>query len=440
MKHKLILCFSLLISIGVFAQETPQSFSLQEAINYALENNRHIKNADLNILAAKHQVWETTARGLPQINGAVDYSIYLKTPFDINSLPEDSSFRFFFPKHNLTPSITLSQLLFDGGYIVGLQSNKVFLEITENAKNKTTNEVENQMVNAYNNALLTKESIEITKNNIDVLQSNLEETTKIFENGLTEEEDVEQLQLTLNSLEINLKNLETLYDISKGYVKILLGIDPNGPITLTDTLDDLIAENISLELISNEHSVTNNIDYKIAANEAVSKGLEYKLERSNQLPKINAFVTSNYLGYSDSFSNYFRKEQDWLFTTIGGVSITFPIFSSFGGKSKRQKAKVEWDVAKNNLIIEENQLTLEFRNAKNEYNLAIETYANKQKNLALAEKIEKKNTVKYKEGIASSFDLRQAQMQLYGSQQEYLQSIIDVINKKATLKNLLNIK
>jgi len=72
--------------------------------------------------------------------------------------------------------------------------------------------------------------------------------------------------------------------------------------------------------------------------------------------------------------------------------------------------------------------------------LAIDTYTNKQKNLALAEKIEKKNTIKYKEGIASSFDLRQAQMQLYTSQQEYLQAIIDVINKKATLKNLLNIK
>ena len=72
--------------------------------------------------------------------------------------------------------------------------------------------------------------------------------------------------------------------------------------------------------------------------------------------------------------------------------------------------------------------------------MAIETYANKQKNLALAEKIEHKNTIKYKEGIASSFDLRQAQTQLYSNQQEYLQAIIDVINKKAELKNLLNIQ
>lgn len=440
MKNQLVLFFSFLCIHGVFAQENKHSFSLQEAINYALENNRTIKNAALDILAAEQQVWETTARGLPQINGAVDYSINIKTPFDINTLPEDDPFRFLFPKHNLTPSVTLNQLLFDGGYIVGLQSNKVFLEISKNAKDKTVNTIETNVVSAYNNALLTKESIVITKNNIKVLTENLNETQKIFENGLTEEEDVEQLQLTLSSLENNLRSLETLFDISKGYLKILLGINQNETITLTDTLDSLVLENIALNLISDTHPVSNNIDYKIALNDVESKRLEYKLEQSEQLPKLNAFITSNYLGYSNSFSNYFKPEQDWLFTTAGGVKLTVPIFTSFGGKARRERAKIQWDIAKNNLIDTENQLSIEFKNAKNDYQLAIDTYNNKQKNLALAEKIECKNTIKYKEGIASSFDLRQAQTQLYTSQQEYLQAIIDVINKKATLKNLLNIK
>lgn len=437
MKNKLILIFSFLFSLVLFSQETNHSFSLQEAIDYAMENNRNIKNADLSILAAKQQVWETTSRGLPQISGNVDYTFNVVRPIE----PEpDDPFSFFFPKHQLTPSIRLNQLIFDGGYIVGLQSNKVFLEISQNAKDKTVNTIETNVVSSYNNALLTKESIEITKNNIKVLSDNLEETKKIFENGLTEEEDVEQLQLTLSSLQNNLRSLETLYDISKGYLKILLGIDQNETIKLTDSLKSLVVDNISLNLISDTHSVSNNIDYKIAANDAESKRLEYKLEKSEQLPKINAFVNSNYLGISESFSTYFKPEQEWFFSTATGVSITFPIFSSFGGKAKRQRAKIEWDKAKNNLIDTENQLSIEFKNAKNEYQLAIDTYDNKQKNLALAEKIEKKNTVKYKEGIASSFDLRQAQTQLYSSQQEYLQAIIDVINKKAALKNLLNIK
>ncbi|TXG37412.1 TolC family protein [Seonamhaeicola maritimus] len=439
MKNRLIIFFSLLSSLTLFSQEN-HSFSLQEAIEYALENNRNIKNADLNILAAQQQVWETTARGLPQISGAVDYSINIKRPLDIEMFEEDNPFRFLFPKHNLTPSVTLNQLLFDGGYIVGLQANKVFLEISENAKNKTVNEIETNVVSAYNNALLTKESIGITKNNIKVLAENLKETQKIFENGLTEEEDVEQLQLTLSSLENNLRSLETLHDLSKGVLKILLGIDQLNTIELKDTLESLILENISLNLIGDTHEVSNNIDYKIAVNDVESKRLEYKLEKSEQLPKLNAFLSSSYLGYSDSASNYFNGEQDWLFTAVGGFKLTVPIFSSFGGKAKRERAKIQWDIAKNNLVDTENQLSIEFKNAKNEYQLAIDTYDNKQKNLALAEKIEKKNNIKYREGIASSFDLRQAQTQLYSSQQEYLQAIIDVINKKAALQNLLNLK
>lgn len=436
MKHHLILLFNLIIGCSLFAQETPKTFSMQEAVNYALENNKNINNADLSILAAERQVWETTARGLPQISGKVDYNFNAIRAFD----PEPGDvFGFIFPKHQVTPSVTLNQLIFDGGYIVGLQSNKVFLEISKNAKDKTVNTIETNVINAYNNALLTKESIEITKNNIKVLSDNLEETRKIFENGLTEEEDVEQLQLTLSSLENNLRSLETLSEISKGYLKILMGLEQDETIELTDTLESLVVENISLNLISDTHSVSNNIDYKIAANDAESKRLEYKLEKSEQLPKVNAFLNSNYLGISESFGNYFEAQQEWFFTTSTGVSITFPIFTSFGGKAKRQRAKIEWDKAKNSLIDIENQISIEFKNAKNEYQLAIDTYDNKQKNLALAEKIEKKNTIKFKEGIASSFDLRQAQLQLYTSQQEYLQSIIDVINKKANLKNLLNL-
>jgi len=369
----LILIFSLHFG---HSQEIPRSFNLQEAINYAKENNRIVKNAYLNIEAAENQVWETTSRGLPQVSGAVDYSINIATPFSIDDLDEGDPFVFLFPKHNLTPSVQLNQLLFDGGYLVGLQSNKVFMQISENAKDKTLNDIETDVVSAYNNALLTKESIEITQNNIKVLSDNLRETQKIYENGLTEEEDVEQLQLTLSGLENNLKSLVTLYDISKGYLKILMGIRPSETIELEDTLDNLILENISLEIISDIHPVSNNIDYKIAANDAESKRLEYKLEKSEQLPKLNAFLTSNYLGYSNSVSTYFNGDQDWLFTTVGGFKLTFPIFSSFGGKAKREKAKIEWDIAKNNLIATENELSLRFRNAKNEYQLAIDTYDN----------------------------------------------------------------
>ena len=86
------------------------------------------------------------------------------------------------------------------------------------------------------------------------------------------------------------------------------------------------------------------------------------------------------------------------------------------------------------------QLQLQYliATAKSDYEFAIQQYETSKQNLALAERIEKKNQTKFKEGVSSSFDLRQAQMQLYSAQQEYLQAMQMVINKKTTLETLFN--
>ncbi|WP_317045201.1 TolC family protein [Formosa algae] len=91
MRNKLILLFSLCLSITAFAQDGPVSFSLQEAIDYALENNRTVKNAIRDIEIAKEQKWETTATGLPQISGTVDYQNWLQQ--QVSLLPAEIFWR-----------------------------------------------------------------------------------------------------------------------------------------------------------------------------------------------------------------------------------------------------------------------------------------------------------------------------------------------------------
>ena len=438
MRNKSLLLLTMFFSFWLQAQEEKSDFTLAEAVNYALEHNRSVKNASLSIQAAEQQKWETTATGLPQINGKIEYQNWIKQQFPGVDFNGDNVIDFG-AKQSLTPSVTLSQLIFDGTYIVALQASKVFLDISKNAKEKTDNEIKKSIISAYTNALLTKESIAIMKKNISNISESLTETKVIFENGLTEEENIEQLQLTLNDLEYNLENLMKLEKISLGYVKLILGKDSNQNINLTDNLQDLTLSNISLDLTTSKTSVFENIDYKIAENESESKRLLYKAEKYRTLPTLSAFITTNYIGNSESFT-FLKSEQSWAPTTMFGVNLSVPIFTSFQGKAKRKRAKINWEISENNLEDKEHQLKLEVLKAKSEYNLAINTYDNKQKKIKLAERIEHKNNVKFKEGIATSLELRQAQTQLYSSQQEYLQSMIDVINKKAELENILNIK
>lgn len=466
MKNYLLYLFSLFSISIAFAQEENLSLSLQEAIDYAIENNRTSKNAALDIEAAKKQKWETTAIGLPQISAKVDYQNWIKqqvslfpaaafdpfnqirdlqdyynvTPNPANTIP-DAPEGFvpvvFGTKQSVTATATLSQLLFDGSYLVGLQSAKVFLEISKNAKEKTDLEVRKATINAYGNVLLSEESVQIYEDNIAVLQKNLDETQKIFENGLTEEENVEQLQITLKQLESGYKNALRLKGIAYKMLNITLGTSLDTNVTLKEDLESLAESHIDLGLLNANDDVQNTIDYKIAANDKRSKELLLKLEKSKALPSLSAFVNGGYNGNNDEF-NFFDKDQEWFGSSLFGVSLNIPIFSSLQRTAATQRAKINLEKATNDLTEVEEKLRFQVASVKSNYQFSIEQYQTSKENLTLAERIEKKNQTKFFEGITTSFDLRQAQQQLYSSQQEYLQAMLDVITNKVELETVLN--
>ncbi|MCB0462232.1 MAG: TolC family protein [Flavobacteriaceae bacterium] len=432
-----------LFTTFVYSQQIPQTLSLHEAIDFALENNRTAKNAQRDIEAAKQQKWETIASGLPQISATIDYNHWLKQQVSLipaeffGGSPGDFAEVAFGTKQTMNATATLNQKIFDGSYLVGLQSAKVFLEISKNAKEKTDLEVRKATINAYGNVLLAEESVKIFERNITVLEKNLNETTKIYENGLGEEESVEQLQITLSGLKSNLSNTQRLKSLAYKMLNITLGIDLNANIKLTDNLNSLTSQNIVISLLDADESVEQTVDYKIAANDKVSKELLLKLEKSKALPTLNAFINGGYSGNNDTFK-FLQNSQKWFGSSLLGVSMSIPIFSSGMRTAATQRAKINLEKAKDDLTETEQQLKLQIANAKSEYKFAIEDYQNKQENLNLAERIEKKNQVKFFEGINSSFDLRQAQTQLYTAQQELLQAMLDVINKKAALETVLN--
>ena len=449
MRQKLIL-FLFVTTLG-FSQEAPQQFSLQEAIDFALENNRTAKNAARDIDAAIERKWETTATGLPQINADIGYQNFLKQqvsllPASILSEEDREDFGLgindqfpvtFGTKQNLNATVTLSQLLFDGSYLVGLQSAKVFLEISKNAKDKTDLEVRKQVINAYGNVLLAEESIQVFERNLITLKKNLDETTKIYENGLGEEESVEQLQITLAGVQSNLNNVNRLKTLAYQLFNITLGLDINNTTTLTDNLESLAEINLVLSLLDADETIDGTIDYKIAANDKRAKELLLKLEKSKALPRLSAFLNGGYTGNNDSFG-FLNNDQQWFGSSLLGFNMSIPIFSSLGRSAATQRAKINLEKAGNDLLETEQRLLFEVKNAKSNYQFAIEDYDIKKQNLALAERIEQKNQVKFFEGIGSSFELRQAQTQLYTAQQDYLQAMLDVINKKADLETVLN--
>jgi len=430
------------------AQENEVHLSMQEAIDYAIENNYDNKIATNDIKTAIKKKLETQAIGLPQLNGKIDFQQWINqqvSPVEASAFGvEGGEGQYltlaFTPKPSLNPSLTLTQLIFDGSYLVGLQSAKTYLKISEQAKEKTLSVVKEAVINAYGNVLVAKKSIEILEGNQKVNDRLLNGAREAFKNGLAEQEDVERFEIFEGNLTSSIRNANRMKDIAYQMLNFSIGKDIYTKLNLTDTLEDLVVKNTSLELLGKPFDLKNHIDYQIAENTRSSNELLLKLEKSKVLPSLGAFATLGATNYFDTFTLLETGEdKSWFGYSLVGASLSIPLFSSFSRSAKTAQAKIALE--NSDIAIEriKQQLNLQTEQARVNYDLSIVNYETAKKNLNLAERIEKKQQIKFDEGVTTSFQLLQAQQELYTQQNNYVQSMLNVIAKKTTLENALDL-
>ena len=221
-KYIIILCA--LVSLQGYGQDKTYSFSLQQAISFAIDSSYATINSRREISKVLKRKWEATAMGLPQIDANFSYqnnlsqrvSLLPAAAFDnttsvINTVEEFFGIQatgtpiapqgfvpiVFGTKQNLGATATLTQLIFDGSYLYALEGVKSLLSFNENLNEKTNLEVRKQVIEAYTNVLVADAFIAITKNNIANVEKNLFEASKVYENGLVEQQAIQQLEITL---------------------------------------------------------------------------------------------------------------------------------------------------------------------------------------------------------------------------------------------------
>jgi len=436
----------MLFQNNITAQETPNdtlSFSISKARTYALEHNYKMQNARQDVLAANKKVWETTAIGLPQIDGKIDYNNNLivgTMPLTISNPDgtEQTSYIQMGSPHSATLSLTVSQLIFDGSYIVGLQAAQTYRKISELAEVKSENLVEESVTNAYGGVILSEEIVKILTANVKTLEKNLMQATAYYENGLSEEQNVEQLQILLSTTKNLLFRSERDLETNTQMLKYVLGVNMSQPISLENGVEFLLIDNIDMRIADKQFVSENSIDIHIEDNKVKSQELLKKLEQSKYLPSINAFYNTKQDAFGNSFT-FLDSDQDWFGGQVVGVSMNIPIFSSGSRYSKVQQAKIELVKAKNTRLEVEQNLLMNVQMAKNVYLSAINQYYTAKDNMELSKKIRKKEEIKFFEGMSTSLDLSNAEVQMFDTQKSYIGSIQALIAAKAALDRLLKV-
>jgi len=433
----------LLLSETVFSQNDLVSLSIDEAIEYGIKNNRNLMNAEREILMAYNQKWETIATGLPQITANLDYSNYIELPTSLIPLekfggpPGEFSEVQFGLEQSAFGSMRMEQQIFDGSWIVGLQATKIYLETSKNFYEKTLLEVKEGVIKLYSLVSILKEGVRLLENNVENFKKDYYEISELYNNGFEEIENVEQIKITLAQSEFLLKQTEKTYDNQKELLKLILGIKLDDQLILTTDVEQFISGDIVFNKSIVDFIPENNIDIKISKNSFETKKLEYKLEQSKRLPKIKGFYSNTFTGYNDDFK-FLQSDQKWFGSSVFGINLKVPIFTSLGLRASSQKAKYAMDNAETSYVDQKERTRALVKQKLNDYLLALDSYNIDRENMMLSISIEEKNSIKFFEGMVSSFELRQAQNQLLNAQQKYLNSVINLISIYAELETLFN--
>ncbi len=437
------------LSVSSQATKEPLKLTIAQAQAFALENNRTVRSAKIDVDIADKKVWETIAMGLPQLGLAANYQHQFVVPqlsfgpyLDLNSLPagnvtKDDLLGAYKPspavslgvKNNTTFDFTLSQLIFSGEYIVGLQATRVFKEMSEKTLIRTESQTKETVAGTYHLVLVLQENVILLHESLKVIDQTWGDMVKMNQQGLNEVTDIEQVRITRSNLQTMIASLESQKEMSVKLLKYQLGVDFAQPVELSDSLPAvLIAGNIQY-LTEPQFNVRNSIDYQLVTNLGDVSALMLRREQSKILPTISAFYRHHEQLNTPSF-NFAVKD-------LVGASLTLPIFSS--GQRSAKVSQAKFDVEKSRLNIEsaEQGLMMEYETALSSYQTAHSNFTTTKESMTLSKSVFDRTVIKFREGVASSFELTQSQNQFLSSETSHYAAVLTLLNAKAKLDRIL---
>lgn len=435
-RNYLLLLFAGVFAIGASAQKDSMTFSLEEATQFAMENSYVLQNTSKDIVIAQKKVWETITIGLPQVTGAANYNMFLNLP--VSLLPgeffggEPGTYVpvKFGQDYNSDFGLTVSQLIFDGSYIVGVGSSQLYLDLSKQAHEKTEIDIRDAVAQAYYMVLISERYKIVMDENLINTQNLFNETKIYFENGFREEQDVAQVKIMLKNAENEILRANREISISKIVLKYAMGYNLETEIELIDKIESFL-----LPLVAKENSFqfdfNNHIDYRLAHSNFEVSNKMLKLEKAAYLPRLSSFYSYSKTAYGNE-ANLFNS--DWYPSSLIGFQATIPIFNSGQKRSKVQQAQLELNKANTQRKLTEVTLQKDYLTAAAEMESALERFENDKENRELAKGILDKTKIKFNNGIVSSTELSQVETQYISSFQSLVTATMQLLQADLKLK------
>lgn len=424
-KLSIVLCLVSGITFHASAQETME-LSLEKAREYALEHNKNLINAGLSVDEASMGIRQTIAQGLPQVNATVDYNNFFGSTVSFGDIP---GFEIEFnPTSNL--SVSLTQLIFSGSYIVGIQTARLYKEITEAGFEKTELEIKAQVTQAYYLSLIAMKSLNILEANLSNMQDLLIKTRALVDVGIAEEVDYDQLSVQAVMLEDAQRASQRQVELALNMLRLQMGLEAATAITLTDDFETLIGQTNFQATLAETLQLENNPDFRQMTIQTQIAEKQVNMERAAYLPTLSGFYN-----YTEKL---LKPEFDMTPNHVIGVNLSIPIFSSGVRRAGVSRAKINLDIAENQKELVEQQLKIHEQQLRFNLSTSLEQYESQKRNLDVARRVFENIKNKYGQGMVSSLDLTTANSNFLQAENSYISSLMQLMDAQVELDKLLN--
>ncbi len=431
MKMKPIKYLFILVLLPVLSwAQQPQLISLQDAVNYALENQADAKKARLQIENSEYLIQEARAGALPNIsaNGSITYNpILQETAIPASSFPggEQSPDPFIVlamgQKWNAVGGVSLHQNIFDQTVFTGLKAARTTREFYQINAQLTEEQVIERVATAYYNVFVQKEQLETIDSSYVNVSKSREIIKSLFENGLAREIDLDRVNVQLMNLGTMRQQLVNAVQLQENALKFYMGMPIEQPI-------DLVEEDFSAEarLLADEVGTENRTEMKVLKKQEELLVLQKEARKAAYYPTLSLTAGYNYMGQGDRFPIGSGLDKGVYWSDFSSISLNLrvPIFSGLANKARVNQADIEIRTLQENIRNTELALNLEYQNAKSQIENNLIALENQQENVNLAQKVVDNTQNNYRLGLATLTDLLEAQNALVDSRNNYSNALL----------------
>ena len=413
-----------------------QNYSLEQAVEVALQNKEALKASALELNASKQDIRSSYSGILPsvRITGSTTESTFPEQAIGFNQ----SSGEILNNVSSITSassSFSITQNIYDGGiWWNNIRLAKNNFRITEQFDRQIKTNIIRNVHFAYFNYLKAIQLLDVSRSNLMSSQQQLTLVQQQYDLGSAKKTDLLKAEVRFGQARIDVITNDASVKSAYRNLKNAMGLinsDQDFTIEEVEKPLELIPEfETGFELVQKFNPSVKAKQYQI-----MSAKLNTKLARGSRLPVISLSASSSGAdeNLGDAISNSYGDKQ----RTNASLSISIPIYTGNSISSRIQKAKISVDKQESEYLTQLEDLSVQLEDYLDQLNNYIEVIPINETVLESAEEDLKLSQVRYSQGSTTILEVLNAQVSVVQARSSLVRSKYVAFIQQANLKALL---